>query len=78
MKDEPTFPLVGYETSPVLALDACIIRFRYLLSPMGPDTAETVPLFLHTTELRQLGQRILEIAGALERNAVQVPPDLQH
>ena len=78
MQDEPTFPLVGYETSPVLALDACIIRFEYLLSPSSQETAQTVSLFVRTAELRKLAQGILDISGALERNAIPVPPDLQH
>jgi hypothetical protein len=78
MNDVPTFPLAGFDSEPVLALDACIIRFRYLLSPMSQDTAETVSLIVHSAELRILGQRILDIAGALERNAIQVPPDLQN
>ena len=78
MNDVPTFPLIGFDTEPVLALDACIIRFRYLLTASSEASAETVRILVQTGELRKLGQRILDIAGALERNAIPVPPSLKN
>lgn len=69
MEDEiPVRPVAGWTAGPVPSLGIGVLMFRYLASPMeSPEQAHASPNFAMTAaQLRELAQRMLDIAAKLE------------
>lgn len=64
-------PIAGWETGTVEAYGIGIVTLQYLVSPMeSPEQAHASPTFALTPpQLRELGQKLIELAQHLERSA---------
>lgn len=71
-------PLTGYEIKPVPQMDAAIMDFQFLVSPMSQDRHQTPTLLIHTAELRLLAQRIFEVVAVLEKIGAHSPIGPKH
>lgn len=74
-----TLPVTGWELKSVPGYDAIIISFSYLThSTQRDEDADQRNFAFHTTQARELAQRILATLDRMESGAIQAGGPPQH